>query len=177
MGIMKKLTPKQERFCQEYIIDLNATQAAIRASYSEPSARQIASDLLSNVDIQERLKEIQKDIQERTQITQDMVIKELAKIGFSDIKNYYHGGDSQKPISGLDDKISGAIKEVKITEFTTESGVVTTKEIKLYDKKAALDSLGKHLGIFEKDNRQRALFPEGTKVIFENMDTDEQPNP
>ncbi|MGV6945023.1 terminase small subunit [Sphingobacterium kyonggiense] len=74
---MGKLTDKQERFCQEYLIDLNATQAAIRAGYSEKTARQIGEQNLSKLDIQARLKELQEARQERTQVTQDYVLKTI----------------------------------------------------------------------------------------------------
>lgn len=71
---MGKLTAKQEQFCQEYLIDLNATQAAIRAGYSERTSRQIAEQNLSKLDIQVRLKELQQLRSERVQIDQDYVL-------------------------------------------------------------------------------------------------------
>ncbi len=74
---MAKLTDKQELFCQEYLIDLNATQAAVRAGYSERTARQIGEQNLSKLDIQSRLKELQSARQERTQVTQDYVLKTI----------------------------------------------------------------------------------------------------
>lgn len=154
---MRKLTPKEAKFCDEYIIDLNATQAAIRAGYSEKTAGSIGHENLNKPEIQLHIKELQKDLSDRTKITQEMVINELAKIGFSDIKNYYQAGENQKSITTLEDKVSGAIKEIKITSFKTEHGISTTKEIKLHDKIAALDKLGRHLGVFEKDNHQKVI--------------------
>lgn len=74
---MAKLTDKQEQFCQEYLIDLNATQAAIRAGYSEKTANEQGARLLANVSIQTRLKELQSARQERTEITQDYVLKTI----------------------------------------------------------------------------------------------------
>lgn len=81
---MTKLTAKQERFCREYIIDLNATRAAIRAGYSEKTANRIASENLSKLDIQEKIRQLQQKIEARTEITQDKVLKELANIGFAE---------------------------------------------------------------------------------------------
>lgn len=81
---MTKLTTKQERFCREYIIDLNATRAAIRAGYSEKTANRIASENLSKLDIQEKIRQLQQKIEARTEITQDKVLNELANIGFAE---------------------------------------------------------------------------------------------
>ena len=86
---MAKLTAKQQRFCDEYLIDLNATQAAIRAGYSKRTAAASAARLLRNVKVQEYISEKQKEIEKRTEVTQDMVIKELAKIAFLDIRKLY----------------------------------------------------------------------------------------
>lgn len=76
----KKLTPKQERFVDEYLIDLNATAAAKRAGYSEKTANEIGTQNLVKLSIQEAIAERQKDRQERTEITQDWVVKNLKKI-------------------------------------------------------------------------------------------------
>jgi phage terminase small subunit len=81
---LTKLTAKQERFCREYIIDLNATRAAIRAGYSEKTANRIASENLSKLDIQEKIRQLQQKIEARTEITQDKVLNELANIGFAE---------------------------------------------------------------------------------------------
>ena len=81
---MTKLTAKQERFCREDIIDLNATRAAIRAGYSEKTANRIASENLSKLDIQEKIRQLQQKIEARTEITQDKVLNELANIGFAE---------------------------------------------------------------------------------------------
>jgi phage terminase small subunit len=149
------LTDKQKRFCEEYIVDLNATQAAIRAGYSEKTARQTASEYLAKPNIQEYVSQLQKELSERTGIRAEDVIKELAKIGFSDIRHYYDGDDSQKDITQLDNKFTAAISSLKVTENYYKDGKTVTKEFKLHDKVRALEDLGKHLGVFEKDNRQK----------------------
>lgn len=77
-----KLTPKQQAFVDEYLIDLNATQAAIRAGYSEKNAHKIGPELIGKTRIAEALREAQKDRQERTFITQDRVIREIAENAF-----------------------------------------------------------------------------------------------
>ena len=77
---MANLTPKQQRFVEEYLIDLNATQAAIRAGYSERTAQEQSSRLLSNVMVQDAVQKAQKKVSERTEITQDYVLSNIQKV-------------------------------------------------------------------------------------------------
>ncbi len=98
------LTAKQQRFVDEYLIDLNATQAAIRAGYSQKTARQIGNRMLTNVDIQSAIAKRMGDRSGRVEITQDMVLRELAKIGFSDIRKVVRWGETQvRMVDGEDD--------------------------------------------------------------------------
>lgn len=76
----KKLTDKQEMFCREYLIDLNATQAAIRAGYSEKTANRVASENLSKLDIQSRIAELKQERQDRVSIDADYVLKQAVKL-------------------------------------------------------------------------------------------------
>lgn len=76
---MGKLTDKQEQFCQEYLIDLNATQAAIRAGYSEKTANEQGAQNLAKLSIQARIKELQDARQQRVQIDQDYVLKTIVE--------------------------------------------------------------------------------------------------
>ena len=85
---MAKLTPKQQRFVDEYLIDLNATQAAIRAGYSPKTARQIGEQNLSKLDIQQAIEQAKAERSERTKITQDDVLKmwhDLATVDYNEI--------------------------------------------------------------------------------------------
>ena len=82
------LTEKQDRFAQEYIIDLNAKQAAIRAGYSEKTAEQIGYQLLQNTSVQEVIQKAIADRQKRTEVTQDMVVEELRAVAFSKAADY-----------------------------------------------------------------------------------------
>lgn len=81
---MNKLTPKQQAFVQEYLIDLNSTQAAIRAGYSEHTAKQIASENLTKPDVQEAVQKAMKERTERTQLEADTILKEIAGIGYDE---------------------------------------------------------------------------------------------
>ena len=95
------ITNKQKRFCEEFLVDLNATQAAIRAGYSYKTARQIAAQNLSKLYIQDHLKELRGRQQERTQITADSVVKELALIGFAEIGENIKASDKNKSLELL----------------------------------------------------------------------------
>ena len=86
---MSNLTDKQKRFCQEYVIDLNATQAAIRAGYSENSANEQGCQNLAKLNIQEYISQLQESKSEELNITQNQVLKELMKVAFGDVKNYF----------------------------------------------------------------------------------------
>lgn len=151
----KKLTPKQERFCEEYLVDLNATKAAIRSGYSEQTAYAIGHENLSKPEIQNRISLVQKELSERTKITAEIWLNELAKVGFSDLRNYYSSDTEGIQITQLNRQFTGAIKEFKTTTIEGENYTSTTKEFKLHDKLAALEKIGKHLGFFEVDNKQK----------------------
>jgi phage terminase small subunit len=141
---MKELTFKQNRFVDEYLVDLNATQAAIRAGYKEKSARQIATENLAKPYIQNIVLQRVQQIQERVQITQDDVITQLARIAFSDMKNYVSFGPNGVEIK-LQDEFDGTI----IAEISdNRQGNNKYPKVKLYDKLRALELLGKHLGMF-----------------------------
>ena len=163
----KKLTAKQQRFCDEYLIDLNATQAAIRAGYSERTANEQGSRLLANVSVQKYLQKRKTDRIERTEITQDMVLLELANIAFSNAADYAAvvEKDAMAEVDGImiplfdenGDPVKYRTVEPVLTADLTESqkralSVIKKGrdgfEIKPYDKIRALELLGKHLGLF-----------------------------
>ncbi|MFR4533158.1 MAG: terminase small subunit [Thomasclavelia ramosa] len=148
---MAKLTAKQNKFVEEYLIDLNATQAAIRAGYSPKNAGKIGHELLEKT-----RNEIDRAIAERsrrTGINQDRVLRELAKIAFvnpGDVINF----DEATVKSDAKEEDLAAIASVKIKNIPTEDGEITEREIKLCDKLKALDLLGKHLGIYDKKDAE-----------------------
>lgn len=155
------LTEKQKRFCEEYVIDLNGTQAAIRAGYSEDTARSIASENFTKPNIQLYLSKLQKKLSDKTEIDAQKVINELAKIGFSNIQDFLNNDNTIKDLSTVDIQKSAAVSSVKksITEFGDgkSTGTKEVVEFKLWDKVAALEKLGRHLGIFKEDNEQQSV--------------------
>jgi len=146
-GRVAKLTPKQKRFVDEYLIDLNATQAAIRAGYSKKNADKIGWELLGKTRIKAAIDKAIKAREERTKVTQDKVVKELAKLAFSNMKEFAEWGpDGIRFIESeeLDDEAAACVAE--IAQVNTKNG--TNTKFKLHDKKGALELLGRHLGMF-----------------------------
>lgn len=146
---MRKLTPKQARFVDEYLVDLNATQAAIRAGYSPKTANEQAARLLANVSVQAAIAERMKARQTRTEITQDMVVAELARIAFGNKRALMKWGpDGVKLVdsSTITDEDAAMVSEV--SETVTEAG--GTIKLKTHDKVKALELLGRHLGMFKE---------------------------
>lgn len=164
---MNKLTDRQERFCQEYLVDLNGTQAAIRAGYSQKTAQMQASRLLLNVMVQNRIQELKQERQKRVEVTQDRIIEELSYIAFSKASDYarvvekelqVEVGGTMVPVYDKDGNpvLYRTVEPVLTDELTEEQkrAIAVIKrgrdgfEIKPYDKERALEALGKHLGMF-----------------------------
>jgi len=152
-----KLSLKQETFCDEYLVDLNATQAAIRAGYSQKTAQEQSARLLSKAIVQDHLSRRMKDRKNRTEITQDSVLKELAKIGFANMMDYMTCLPGQDPFldfSKLTRDQAAALIEVTVEDYYEGRGEdareVKRVKFKLADKKGALVDIGKHLGMFKE---------------------------
>lgn len=156
---------KHIAFGQQYIIDLNGKQAAIRAGYAESRAEVTASELLSRKDVQEYIQGLQKARAERVEVTADMVLRELMKLGFSDIKEYYEEGDKTMDVTKLDNRLTAAISSIKITETEGDWGSKTIKEFRLHDKLSALEKIAKHIGFFGKDNDQKKTEPISPEIL------------
>ncbi len=144
---MPKLTEKQKKFCEEYLIDLNATKAAVRAGYSKKTANTIAAQNLAKLSVQKYISELQREQSERTRITADQVLEELAAIAFSDrtelARVVSRQGETAVELTetkDLPDTVKKAVSGVK----QGRNGV----EVSSYDKLRALELLGKHLGMF-----------------------------
>lgn len=140
------MTNKQKRFCEEYVIDLNATQAAIRAGYMEGSAQQSSTTNMSNPLIMDKITHLQADISDRNKIKVDQIVQELSSIAFDDISNYldYECDVKGKPIIRLKD--SKTIDTKNVSEISL--GKDGQFKFKMYSRDTALVNLGKHLGMF-----------------------------
>lgn len=155
---MAELNEKQKQFCKEYIIDLNGTQAAIRAGYSQKTAGEQSGRLLGDVryvHVQEYIRQLIAERSNRTEITGDMVIKEIAKVAMLSVEDFYDD-IGLKPLSELDETARAAISSYQVKRIKTGKDTYEDVPIvKIHDKMKALELLGKHTGVFEKDNRQK----------------------
>lgn len=155
------LNAKQQRFCEEYLIDLNATQAAVRAGYSKKTAKEIGCENLTKPNIQEYVQRLIKERKDRTEVTADQVVRELAFMGFANMLDYMtitDDGSAYVDLSTLTREQAAAIQEVTVdsyidhTTFDEEGEKQAVKKIKfkLADKRGALTKLGEHLGMFNQ---------------------------
>lgn len=149
------LEDKQEMFCREYLKDLNGTQAAIRAGYSAKTAHSIANENLIKPEIHNYIQELKAKRAEKLEISANKVLEELAKIGFSDLKDFLNNDYSLKNLDQIDTSKSGAIQSIQKEIIQGETYTNTTVKFKLHDKLSALEKIAKHIGFFEKDNEQQ----------------------
>ncbi|MDB2085863.1 terminase small subunit [Clostridium paraputrificum] len=145
---MAKLTEKQKRFVEEYLIDLNATQAAIRAGYSPNTARDIGCENLAKPNIRACIDKEIAERSKRTGINQDRVIRELARLAFVNANDVIDMEEATLKDGATEDD-TAAIASVKVKTIPTKEGEGIEREIKLTDKLKALELLGKHLGMFK----------------------------
>ena len=150
------LTPKQARFVEEYLVDLNAAAAARRAGYSHKRSEAIGYDLLTKADIQSAIEIAQRERSARTGITADRVIAEIAKIAFADprrVMTWGPGGIELFDSSSLTDADAAMISEV--SESISQSG--SSVKVKLNSKLDALEKLAKHVGVYGGDNGDKVI--------------------
>ena len=144
---MAKMTERQKRFIAEYLIDLNATQAAIRAGYSVKTAGSIGDENLKKPEINSAIAKEMAKRSNRTGVNQDRVVLELAKIAFVNASDVIDADTATvKDDATADD--TAAIQSIKVKVFPTKDGEGVEREIKLGDKLKALELLGKHLGMW-----------------------------
>ncbi|MGB0697611.1 MAG: terminase small subunit [Rhodospirillaceae bacterium] len=165
------LSPKQQRFVDEYLIDLNATKAAVRAGYSEASASSYGTRLRQTPEIAEAIATALAARAQRTEITQDQVVQELARLAFANMADYMRineDGDPYLDLSQLNRDHAAAITEATVEDFLSGRGKdareVRRVKIKLADKRGPLVDLGKHLGMFR--DKVELSGPDGSPVIL-----------
>lgn len=148
---MSEITPKQQMFAKEYLVDLNATQSAIRAGYSAKTAEAQGSRLLTNVKVQASIQELMDKRAAKYEITADRVLQEIAKLAFHDPRKFFDADGRIKPINEIDDDTAMALSGIetfhKVTGEDNDCMAVVTK-IKTADKGANLERLGRHLKLF-----------------------------
>lgn len=159
----EKLTDLQKKFIKEYLIDLNITAAALRAGYSEKTAYSIGQETFNKPHIQAAIQKEMNKRARRTEITADKVLEEYAKLGFSDITDYLqvvterilvgHDKETGEPISDISQFVlMKDTKDIPPEKLAAISEVKQHKDgsisFKLHDKRGALDSIAKHLGMF-----------------------------
>lgn len=172
---MHKLTASQQRFVDEYLVDLNATQAAIRAGYSQKTARSQGQRMLTNVDIQAGIQSAMALRSLATQINANQVLQELALLAFSDITTYIKMRGNTLTLKEFNSLPPGAgrvIKKIKQKpvdlvldeKFGMQEPEIRTEfqiEIELWDKPKSIDMLCKHLGMYLPPDKQPRPDAEG----------------
>ncbi len=157
------MTKKQKRFVEEYLIDLNATQAAIRAGYkagNKQRASEIGAQLLQNTQVSKAIQQAMAERSKRTGVNADRVVQELAKIAFVNAVDVIDPETATvKRDASCDD--TAAIQSVKVKTFG-EDGL--EREIKMADKLKALELLGKHMGMFKDKVEVSGLEEEKSKL-------------
>lgn len=159
----KKDSDRPKIFAKEYIVDLNATEAAIRAGYSPKTAKQIGYNLLQKPDVQASIQVAMDKRARKTEITADKVLTELAKIGFSEVTDFLQVR-TERILVDRDPETGEPISEIKQIVLLQDTDLIPPDKLaaiaeikqakdgsisfKLHDKKGALDSIGKHLGMF-----------------------------
>ena len=157
LDLTSKLTPKQELFVREYLVDRNATQAAIRAGYSEKSAHDQGSRLLKHVEVQAALRARGAEALARLEVTEERTMQELAAVAFSNIKDYLKwdkdGDLVVKDSADIPDALAAAIESVEeqVIESKNKDGsrsyIRTKRKIKLYPKLPALQLISEYQGL------------------------------
>lgn len=172
----KTLSDRQQRFCMEYVIDLNGTQAAIRAGYSQNGADVQAVRLLGNASVKTEIDRLKAVKAQKLGITQEKVLMELGKLGFSNMGDYMRVGIDGLPqlnFANLTRDHTAALQEVTVDTYWDESALVPADpndedsepqygrevkkvKFKLADKHSSLVSLGRHLNLFGDRDQDRA---------------------
>ncbi len=166
------MTDLKLRFCEEYLIDLSIVNAAKRAGVQGDNPHIVGWQFMQDEEVQARIEHLKLKRSERTAITSDRVLMEIARLAFSDIREYYNEDGSLKNVHELSDDAAAALSSIKSDELFdwVEGKKVFTgysKEIKPYAKDGALEKLMKHLGEYDKDNSQlRPLIPKTISVTI-----------
>lgn len=156
--------PKQERFCREWVIDHNGTQAAIRAGYSPRTANEQAARMLTIANVRARVNYLDAKIVHGLEIAAETTVKELAKLAYVNMDDFVimqADGSAVLNLEATTREHRAAIQEITVDEYVDGKGEaarpVKRVKVKLYDKRQALVDLGRHQGIFQADNERRLV--------------------
>lgn len=171
-GIMaekKKLTPKEEMFCQAYLIDFNGAGAARKVGYSEKNCRQNAYDLLTKPYIQHRVIELRKKMADGFNATRERLALELFRIAYFDVRKLHDENGRLKSIKDLSDDEAAAIGSIEVYEqyekfLQDKIKVGEVKKLKAWDKTRAIEQLSRLLGYNEPDKKS-FVTPDGEPAI------------
>lgn len=144
------LTPKQARFVAEYLIDLNATQAAIRAGYSRRTANEQGSRLLAKASVKAAVADGQAKQLGKADLTAVRVLEEMRRLAFSDLRQAFDEHGNLKPIQELSDETAAAVASVEVIIKNAAAGdkhTDTIHKLKVWDKPRVLEMLGKHFSL------------------------------
>jgi phage terminase small subunit len=150
----RKMTPKQTRFVSEYLIDLNATKAAIRAGYSRKTAKSIGQENLTKPDIFARISACQEILLAKNAITADNVLQELARLAFFDVRNLFAPDGSLLPIHKLDRDTAAGIAGFELVEVEIPKRLL--RGIRMLGRWEGMYAIACHLaGISEKERKKK----------------------
>ncbi|ENH5964863.1 terminase small subunit [Escherichia coli] len=168
---MAKLTDKQELFAREYLKDLNGTQAAIRAGYSEKTANEQASRLLANVNVQKFVAELKSARVEQTGIDAAYVLRRLVEIDQMDVLDILMQNGELKPIKDWPKVWRTTLSGMDVVEMVSADSAALLKKIKWPDKVKNLELLGKHVSVqaFKEQTSTEITGADGGPVRYADM--------
>lgn len=151
------MTDLNKRFAEEYVIDYNISNAGKRAGIQGDNVRIVAWQMLQLDEVKQYISELRDGQSERTMVTADRVQAEIARLAFSDIRDYYDKDGQLLSPKQLSDDAAAALAGIEVDEIFDKKGnkLGETKKVKLYDKLNALDKLARRLGMFSEDNSQK----------------------
>lgn len=174
---MDKLRPKQERFCLEYVKDLNGTQAAIRAGYAANSANEQSARMLAKDSIKSRVEELKAKQLKRLEFDADTVLRELLALATADVTQAYDDMGKLKPLSEIPENVRKAIAHLEVVELFDGSGdqkhaYGLASKVRFHGKDKPLELLGKHLALFV--DRTVLTGKDGGPIQMEHKDVTQQ---
>lgn len=172
---MAKLTDKQELFAREFIVDLNATQAAIRAGYSEKSSRNQGARMMANDDILDRIAELKAERNEQVGVDAAYVLRRLAEIDQMDVLDILLANGELKPIKDWPKVWRTTLSGMDVVEMASSDSAALLKKIKWPDKVKNLELLGKHVTVqaFKEQVSSEVTGKNGGPIQYTDITEDE----